>query len=549
MVGRVFNNGKRFLMSTQKTILSAASIIAFTYGLSAILSLFRTRLLATYFGISEDLTVFYTADKIPSFIYSLIVVGTISTVFIPVFTDLLQKSEKKAWRTASSMINVSVLAFGVLGALVFIFAVPIIRLLSVNRFTPEQVILGANLMRIMVGAQFILVLSSFVTSLLQSFKYFVLPAFAPVFYNIGMIVGIIILTPKYGIYGPAIGVSIGAVLHFMVQFPLIVKLKFPYYFAMDFKDKGLKEVLHLVPPRIFGSALIQVSSIVNNSLAIMVATSAAVIFKFADQLQSFPVNFFGASMALAALPTLSSKASGGFKDFKKTFLTTFHQMMYLVIPAAAILLVLRVPVVRIVFGAKQFPWDATIETALTLGLFSLSIFAQSGMYLLTRSFYALKDTSTPVKVNLFTITFSTLLSLFFIKVMNYGVWSIALSYSFAAILDLLILLYLLGKRIGGFGTRRLFEPFLKIIAAALLMSISLYLPMKLLDFVVFDTSRTLPLIFLTGVAGVFGMVSYLFFTWLFKVEEIQLFYKLARRITFKPKKPVYTESIETEDSI
>ncbi len=463
MVGKVFHNGKRFLMSTQKTILSAASIIAFTYGISAILSLFRTRLLATYFGVSEDLTVFYTADKIPSFIYSLIVVGTISTVFIPVFTDLLKKNEDKAWETASSMINLSVLAFTILGLIVFIFAKPIVRILSVDRFTLEQVLLGANLMRIMVGAQFILVLSSFVTSLLQSFKYFVLPAFAPVFYNIGMILGIVLLTPKYGIYGPAIGVSIGAVLHFLVQFPLIAKLKFPYHFRFNFKDKGLREVLGLVPPRIFGSALVQVSSIINNSLAIMVATSAAVIFRFADQLQSFPVNFFGASMALAALPTLSSKASGEYKDFKNTFLTTFHQMMYFVIPAGAILLVLRVPIVRLVFGAKQFPWSATIETSLTLGLFSLSVFAQSGMYLLTRAFYALKDTSTPVKVNFLTISFSTLLSLFFINVLNYGVWSIALSYSFAAILDLLILLYLLGKRVGGFGTRQLFTPFFNIL--------------------------------------------------------------------------------------
>lgn len=549
MVGRVLNTGKRFLLSTQKTILSAAFIIAFTYGISAILSLLRSRLLATYFGVSEELTVFYTADKIPSFIYSLIVVGTISTVFIPVFTELLEKNEKQAWKTASSMINFSVIVFGILGIVVFIFANPIIRLLSVNNFTADQVVLGANLMRIMVGAQFILVLSSFVTSLLQSFKYFVLPAFAPVFYNIGMIFGIVLLAPTYGIYGPALGVSIGAVLHFLVQFPLLVKLKFPYYFGLDIKDKGFKEVMRLVPPRIFGSALLQFSSIINNSLAIMVATSAAVIFKFADQLQSFPVNFFGASMALAALPTLSSRATGNYEDFKKTFLTTFHQMMYFVIPAAAIFLVLRVPIVRLVFGAKQFPWSATLETAMTLGFFSLSIFAQSGMYLLTRAFYALKDTATPVKVNLFTITFSTALSVFFVRYLGFGVWSIALSFSFAAILDLLILLYLLGQRINGFDTMKLFMPFLKIVTAALFMSISLYLPMKFMDFVVFDTSKTLSLLLLTVIAGVFGMASYLFFTWLLKVEEIQLFYRLVGKLTFKPKKPVFTESLETEDAI
>lgn len=520
--------------------MSAAFIIAFTYGISAILSLVRSRLLASHFGAGEELAVFYTADKIPSFIYSLIVVGTISTVFIPVFTDLKKRNEDKAWETASSMINLSVLAFAILGFLVFIFAKPIIRGLSIDKFTPEQVAIGANLMRIMIGAQLLLVISSFITSLLQSFKYFVLPALAPVMYNVGMILGIVLLTPKYGIFGPAVGVSIGAALHFLVQLPLISRLEFPYSFKLDFKDKGVREILSLVPPRIFGSALVQVSSIINNSLAILVATSAAVVFKFADQLQSFPVNLFGASIALAALPTLSGEASGGilgttYKKFKTTFLTNFHQMMFMVIPASVILLVLRVPIVRLVFGVSEFPWQATLDTALTLGFFSLSIFAQAGMYLLTRAFYALKDTATPVKVNFFTILFSSTLSLIFVTVYGLGVWSIAMSYSIASILDLLILLYLLGRKIDGFDIYRLFSPLAKISLSAAAMGVSLYYPMKWLDFTLFDTSRTLPLLGLTAIAGIAGMVSYLFFTWIFKVEEIEMLYKLIRKLSFKNK--------------
>ncbi len=530
MVNNALRNGKKFLFSTQKSIISAASIIAFTYGVSAILSLVRSRLLAANFGISENLTVFYTADKIPSFIYSLIVVGTISTVFIPVFTDLLKKDEDSAWETASSMINISLLAFGFLGALVMIFAPSIIRVLSVGRFTEEQVVLGTNLMRIMVGAQFILVLSSFLTSLFQSFKHFVLPALAPVMYNIGMILGIVLLTPKYGIYGPAYGVLIGAGLHLLVQLPLLKKVAFEYKLKLDLSDGGVRQVFKLLPPRIFGSALVQVSSIINNSLAILVATSAAVIFKFADQLQSFPVNLFGASIALAALPTLAGVSSPKDKEkFKNTFLTSFHQMLFLVVPASVVMFVLKFPVVRLVFGAKQFPWEATVETAYTLALFSISIFAQSTVYLLTRAFFALKDTKTPVKVNFFTILFSSSLSLFFVKGLGWGVWSIALSYSFAAILDMLVMLFLLGKKVGGFNTKKLFMPFIKISISAVLMGFSLYIPMKLLDFSVFDTSRVIPLLILTGLAGISGVASYLFFTWIFKVEEIQLLYKLAIR--------------------
>ena len=430
------------------------------------------------------------------------------------------------------MINISILVFGILGLAVFGFAREIIEVLSVGKFTPEQITLGANLMRLMVFAQLVLVLSSFATSLLQSFKYFILPALAPVVYNLGMILGIVFLTPRYGIYGPAIGVSIGAALHLLIQVPLLFNLDFPFRFTLDFRDRGVREVFRLMPPRLLSSALLQIPPIINNSLAILVATSAAVVFKFADQLQSFPVNLFGASMALAALPTLSGERNK--EDFQKTFLTTFHQMMFFVMPAGVILLVLRVPVVRLVFGASEFPWQATLDTALTLGFFSLSIFSQSGMYLLTRAFYALKDTKTPVKVSLITVVLTALLSYTFVARLGLGVWSLALSYSIGSITDLILLMILLSKRTGGFYWKGIFVPFYKIGMSSALMGVSLYLPMKLLDFVVFDTSRVLPLLLLTVVAGIAGMGAYLFFTWVFKVEEIELFYRLVRRLTFRP---------------
>jgi putative peptidoglycan lipid II flippase len=525
-------------MRTQKTILSAAFVIAFTYGLAAVLSLVRSRLLAGFFGTAEELAVFYTADKIPSFVYSLIVVGTISTVFIPVFANILKHNKKFAWETASSMINISVLVFAALGVLVVVFAPFLIRLLSVWRFTDSQVLLGARLMRIMIIAQLILILSSFITSLLQSFKYFVLPALAPVVYNLGMIGGILFLTPKFGIFGPAYGVIIGAILHLLIQLPLIRRIKFNYSFTLNIKDKGIREIFALVPPRIFGSALVQISSIVNNSIAILVSTSSVVIFKFADQLQSFPVNLFGASIALAALPTLSFEADSSDKaKFKKTFLTSFHQMLFLVIPASVILLVLRVPLVRLVFGASNFPWEATVKTAYVLAFFSLSIFAQSSVYLLTRAFFALKDTLTPVKVNFFTILFSIALSLTLIHFFGWGIWAVAFSYSLAAILDASVLLILLCKRVGGFKLDELLVPFTKVSYAALFMGVSLYIPLKLLDQLVFDTTRTVPLIILTAIVTTAGILSYLFFTWLLKVEEIELFYKILRRLNF-PKKPI-----------
>lgn len=534
-------------MQTQKTIISAAFVIASFYGLSAILGLVRSRLLATYFGASEVLGVFYTADKIPSFIYTILVVGTLSTIFIPVFTNLRKNNEDSAWHTASLMITVSVLSFIFLGVLVFAFAPLIIRLLSVGRFTEEQVRLGAGLMRIMIGAQLLLVVSSFVTSVLQSFRYFIIPALAPVLYNLGMILGIVFLTSRLGIYGPAVGVVIGALLHLFVQIPLLRKVGFSYSFFFDTADAGLKEILTLIPPRIFGVTLAQIFSIVNNSLAILISTSSVVILKFADQLQSFPINLFGASIALAALPTLSLEADETNRQgFKKTFLTSFHQMLFFVVPASVLLLILKLPAVRLVYGAAKFPWEATLETSYALAFFSLSIFAQSANYLLTRAFYAMKDTLTPVKINFFTVLLSILTSLFFIKNLGLGVWSIAMSCSIWTIVDATILIVLLSKKVGGFDFNSVFNPFMKIGASAVFMGLALYFPLRLLDQWVFDTTRTLPLIALTLVVSLIGALVYLIFTWLFKVEEIQLLYKLLRRLNLVKTVPTPVSEISRD---
>lgn len=549
MVKKAIRNSKSFLFRTQNTIISAAAVIAVTYGISAILGLVRSRLLATYFGASEILGVFYTADKIPSFIYTILVVGTLSTIFIPVFTGLLKKDDKAAWHTASSMITVTVLFFLFLGILVFIFATPIIRVLALNQFTKEQVALGASLMRYMLAAQIVLVISSFFTSVLQSFKYFLIPAIAPILYNVGMIAGIVYLSPSYGIYGPAFGVLIGTVLHLLVQLPLLREVNFRYSFSLDLKDRGIRQIFGLMPPRILGASITQISGIVNNSLAILVSTSSVVIFKFASQLMSFPVLLFGSSIAQASLPTLSYESNGTDREkFKRTFLTSFHQTMFLVIPASVVLLILKLPVVRLVYGAANFPWEATIRTSYALAFFSLSVFSQSAVYLLNRAFYAMKDTLTPVKVSILTIVVSISLSTFFVKYMNFGVWSVAMSFSIASVLDLALLMWLLHKKVGGFDIERLFMPFIKICYSAVLMGLSLYVPMKVLDIGVLDTTRTLPLLMLTVIAGFAGIVSYLFFTWLLKVEEVELLYKLIRRFKAKPvvKDKVPSEHIPTE---
>jgi putative peptidoglycan lipid II flippase len=526
---------KNFLVKTQNTILSAAFILFLASAVNAVLGFVKGRLLAQYFGVSSDLTVFYTADRIPNLIYSVLVVGAVSTVFIPVFTGMLKRDKERAFETASSIINITLFFFLILGTIIFIFAPTVMRILALKQFSEEEIILGAKLMRIMLGAQMLLVIGSLITSILHSFKYFAVAALAPVFYNIGMILGIVILSKQMGIFGPTFGVLAGAMMHVGIQLPLIKKTGFRYVAQLNFRDKGFRKVAKLVPPRLLSVLLNNLVATLNNSLAILVSSPAVVFLKFGTQLQNFPVSLFGISIASASLPTLSSETGKDqMKDFKKTFVTSLHQMMFLVVPVSVILLVLRIPVVRIVYGVSNFPWEATVKTAYVLAFFSLSVFSQSANYLITRAFYALKDTTTPVKVNLVTIALNVMISLFFVLVLKLGVWSVALSFSITSLIDATALFYLLHKKVGYFKMSEIVVPFTKIGYAAMLMGVTLYVPMKLLDQYVFDTAKTINLLILTGIAGLSGMATYLALTWLFKVEEIELFYKLVRKL--KPHK-------------
>jgi putative peptidoglycan lipid II flippase len=207
--------------------------------------------------------------------------------------------------------------------------------------------------------------------------------------------------------------------------------------------------------------------------------------------------------------------------------------MFMVVPISVIFLVLRVPVVRIVYGVEKFPWEATVQTATTLGFFSISIFSQSLIYLITRAFYAVKDTLTPVKVSLVTIFLNILLSLVFINVFKWEVWSVALSFSITSIIDMFLMFVLLSKKLGGFNPGSVIIPFFKISISGIFMAISLYLPVKAFDQVIFDTTRTINLLVLTGLAAFTGFCSYFLFTKLFKVEEVELLYRLLRKLQVK----------------
>lgn len=499
--------------------------------LAKILGLIRDRLLAHVFS-PEKIDIFWAAFRLPDLIFQIVILGALSVAFIPVFTERLEhKGKEDAFDMARAVLNVFLLIFIITTVVIYIFAHPIVSSIIAPGFTPDRQNQVVILTRIILFGQVILVLGSFFIGILQSFQRFIIPAFAPVFYNFGIILGIILLTNSFGIAGAAFGVILGAILHVLIQVPVILMAGFKFKFPPKFSHPGVREIMKLMSIRTLGLAAEQINETVGLALASFASIGSYTYLTFAQHLQVVPVGLFGANLAIAALPVLSSElARGKIEEFKITLLTTMHQILFLTLPATAILIVIRIPVVRLVFGASQFNWQATVLTGATLAYLAIGLAAQAISLLLVRGFYALKDTKTPVIVSLIVVCLNIVLSLYFIKVLRLDVWSIGLANSIATLLSGVLLFVFLHFKVGKFNLNQVLIPLLKMVMATVIMGVALYIPIKLLDQVIFDTTRTINLLLLTGLSAVFALSVYVFLVWFLKVRELDTYVDLIKRL-------------------
>lgn len=556
LVGRGIRNTTDILFRRQASITTAAAVIIILTLASRLLGLVRYRVLAGQFGSeSLDLTSFLAAFTIPDFIFNVIVIGALSTAFIPVISGYLAKREvKEAQAIFSVVISYALLLTAAFTVVVFIFSYPIAQLLLPGlRDDLPTMQLTSELIRILTFAQFFLIASNFVTGMLNSYHRFLVPALAPVIYNIGIILGTIFLAPSLGIFGPAAGVIIGALGHLLIQLPVLKKIGVNFQFNFDRTIRGVREIARLTGPRALAMAIAPIDSVVDVALASLITSAPVALsvntFKYAFVLQALPAGVFGYALGMASLPTLSKEfAQENLENFKATLISSLHQIMYLVIPTVAILVVLRIPVVRLVYGVQGFSWESTKLVAFTLAAFAVGILAQSAIQLLGRGFYALHDTKTPVKITIVTVVLNVVLSFALVSIFN-SVVALAVATSIAGSVSALALLFYLSKRVGGFDWNRLLVPIFKMIFAATIAAVALYTPLKILDSASYgqlwlqgsiintvfgplalDTSKTVGLIVVTTISGILGLLVYILLTYILGVEEIRLFRNMFRRV-------------------
>ena len=539
----LITRGKKLINSQQNTVLSAATLIMIMIVVSRILGLIRQRVLANYF-VPSDLSLFFAAFRLPDLIFEVLVFGTFTSAFIPVFSKALRDGKKRAWEIAGRVVTIGLLIFACAAIILAIWAPQIYSAIAPG-FGDGQTIQIANLARILFAAQGFFVISYVLTGVLESLRRFLVPALAPIFYNIGIILGTVFLTPYLGLMAPAVGVVIGAAAHFLIQFPLSRKLGFR--FIWDFKnDEEVKKVGTLALPRIIDLAFDQIGKTAELFLSSIISQAAYTYYIFANTLQLLPVTLVGTSLAKAILPMLS-RADGDMKEFRRILHIAIFQAIFLTLPLAVALIVLRIPIVRLVYGTKIFDWNATVQTGMVLSIYAVAIVTQTLMSILSRAFFALHDTKTPVKISF--IGLGLLVAGDFLLVKGFGlpVWALAASFGFSTYIEAVILSILIHKRVGDIINKNFFIHLTKITSATIISGFAMFFLIKFFDRwywiqqvtsipfdkFVLDTRYTLNVLILTVLSFAIGMVIYMSLSLLFKIDEAGYFLKVARKFVQK----------------
>src|SRR3989338_7541933 len=513
----------------------AALLLGFFAFSSQILGLFRDRSIAHFIGPSETLDAYYAAFRVPDLIFICIASLASVTVLIPFIvarmnegkvTDVARKYLSDVFTVfLAVMVIVSVIAF---------FLMPYLMPYIAPGFPPFMQAKVIGLSRIMLLSPILLGMSNLFGTVTQLFRKFFIYSLSPIFYNLGIIVGIIFIYPLWGIYGLALGVALGAFMHFAIQLAASTSCGFAPKFSFSINFKDIKNVAMTSLPRTMGLAMNNIALISIIALASYLKPGSISVFNFAFNLQSVPLNIIGISYAVAAFPTLAkSFGSGEREEFKKHLKEAARAVTFWSIPVIFLFIVLRAQIVRVILGSPSFSWDNTRLVAACLAIFSVSVLAQGMIALLSRAYYAKGDTKTPLVVNFICLSFILMHAFenmpffrYFIESMlkvsdisGTEVLMLPLAYSIGTILNF-ILHWSFVRRDFMDGESFITKTFFQSLGAAFFLGLVTYLGLNILS-PIFGTT-TFWGVFLQGfISGIVGILIAVLVLYLLGSEELK----------------------------
>jgi putative peptidoglycan lipid II flippase len=513
---------------SNRQMLRAIGVLIFGFMSSGILGLVRTTIINGTFGTSAELDAFLAAQRIPETLFVLVAGGALGSSFLPIYTKFrANEQQEKAWRLVSAALSLVTLVGTVLAIIMAVFAPVLVPVLLVPGDSPTMQALTSSLTQIMLVTVAIFGVSGLLMGLLNAHQEFLLPALAPSLYNIGLIIGALILARTMAnadgtasVYGLAWGAVLGTALHLGIQIPGLLKLHIPLRWLPDIHVEGVADVMRLMGPRILGLAVVQINFMVNANFASYMIEGSYTAMQTAWILMFFALGVIAQSIGSAVFPSLSALAAkddiGGFRE---RLAVAMRGVLFLAFPATVGLMILGQPVIALIFEHGEWTPESTAATAWALLFFAVGIPGHSLLEILSRAFYALSDTRTPVVVGVASMVSNIVLSFILIRVMgdpnslSRGTFAgLALANSLTTLLEAAALWWLLRRKIGGsLNDRYILDGAGRAFIAALVMGAVV--------FVLRVAADPYGVLLTTIVGGVLGALVFFALTLLLGVDE------------------------------
>ncbi|MDD2420645.1 MAG: murein biosynthesis integral membrane protein MurJ [Heliobacteriaceae bacterium] len=456
--------------SNGERIARAAGSIMLAMLISRLLGFVREAVIGAKFGQNEITDAYIAAFTLPDFLYFLLVGGALSAAFIPVFSSFVATNrEEEGWVVASTFVNIMLFLLGcgiVLGEIFTPYLMPLVA----YDFKGETLAQAIYLTRIMFPSVLFTGLAGLSMGILNSYQHFLMPAVGSVLYNIVIIACGLLLPEQLGIAAFSIGVVFGALANFLVQVPVLLRSGFKYQFTLQLAHPGVRRIATLMIPALLGLSLGQIQEIINQNLASGLAAGSITALRFANRLMQLPLGVFAIAVAVAVFPTLTRCAARKeWTEFRQSLSLGLRSVLFIMVPAAVGMAVLRVPIVQVLFEHGKFDHTATLATASVLLFFMFGLFAQGANQLLPRVFYALQRPHVPVRVSGLVLLVNTAASLLLIRYL--GAEGLALAFSLSAIIAFSLYIVLVKKVLHSIDGRRLAVSVAKMAGAAGVMGL------------------------------------------------------------------------------
>jgi putative peptidoglycan lipid II flippase len=501
----------------------------FAFVISQLAGLARRILVAQAFGAGAELDAFIAANRVSETLFNLVAGGALGSAFIPTFTGLLTRDDKPgAWKLASAVINLVTLILSLLALLAALFAPQIVRYALAPGFSadPAQFTLTVSLLRIQLASAVIFGISGLVMAILNSHQVFLIPALTPSMYQVGMIFGVLVLVPQMGIYGLAWGVVIGASGHLLLQLPSLFKRHGTYSANLGWNNPHVSEVIRLMLPRLLGVAVVQLNFWVNTWLASRMAEGSVAGIEYGFALMLMAQVAIAQSIATAAMPTLAAQyALNKMDEVRSSLAASLRGVLLLSLPAAVGLIMLRVPLVSILYERGEFGERSLQLVTWALLWYAAGLVGHSVLEILARAFYALHDTKTPVLVGTVAMSLNVVFSIAFANLFQRIGWmphgGLALANSLATALEATALIILMRRRLNGLHGTQVLRGLGQAGLAALGMGVTLGFWMQAAG----GMSR-----WIVGLGGIaIGGTIYGLSVWMLRVPEVHMLFEAIKK--------------------